>query len=117
MGGYWQRCSVSAGTLYTVVPGTPLAFFDVAEYLAVYGNVWVCPNGSCGHPGVEFSTIRAGIDAVAPGGTINVAAGEYPQTTKINITKAMTIIGPTTGVAKISNLGEGPQQISTLFST
>ena len=108
---------VSAGTLYTVVPGTPLAFFDVAEYLAVYGNVWVCPNGSCGHPGVEFSTIRAGIDAVAPGGTINVAAGEYPQTTKINITKAMTIIGPTTGVAKISNLGGGTTaDLNTVFN-
>ena len=43
-------------------------------------EVWVCPTGDCGHPGAQFSTIQAGIDAVSVGGTVNVFPGDYSET-------------------------------------
>lgn len=48
-------------------------------------------NGSIAHP---FGTLQEGIAAVAPGGTVHVAAGTYNVTTQINFNKAgATLLG------------------------
>lgn len=54
-------------------------------------EVWVCPSGDCGHPGVSFNTIQDGINAVQTGGTVNVAAGTYQE--QITIAKPLTVTG------------------------
>jgi len=55
------------------------------------GEVWVCTTGDCGHPGVSYNTIQAGINAVAPNGKVNVAAGTYNE--QVNINKQVSIVG------------------------
>jgi hypothetical protein len=40
-------------------------------------EVWVCPSGDCGHPGAGLNSIQAAINAVEPGGTVNVLPGTY----------------------------------------
>jgi len=48
-------------------------------------------DGSIAHP---FGTITEGISAVAPGGTVHLAAGTYEITDQINVNKAgMTLLG------------------------
>ena len=42
-----------------------------------------------------FATIQAGVTAVAPGGTVNVAAGRYPEVVLVN--KPVTILGAQAG--------------------
>jgi len=71
---------------------TPSAFADPPSIVYVddgysYGN-------ADGHTwGVDaFNTIQAGINAVAPGGTVNVAAGIYNEK-NILINKSVTILG------------------------
>lgn len=112
---------VSAEGLYIVVSGTPLAFFDVAEYYVAFppSEVWVCPTGSCGHLGVDYSTIQGGINAVASGGTVHVEAGTYNEgitLNKLNVTvksvsgAASTFIDVpvaslTTGVTIVKDMG------------
>ncbi len=74
-------------------------FIGYADDITINGHVesfppnevWVCPTGSCGHTGAEFSTIQGGINAVAAGGTVNVAAGVYNENLTIN--KALTLQG------------------------
>lgn len=48
-----------------------------------------------------FSTIQDGIDKVATNGTVNVVAGTYDLTSRINITKAVSIIGDVTTPANV----------------
>lgn len=40
-------------------------------------DVWVCPTGDCGHPGMEFASIQDAIDAAYSGTTIHILAGHY----------------------------------------
>lgn len=42
---------------------------------------WVCPGGTCGHAGAQYSTIQAAVDASVPGDVISVAAGTYAGAT------------------------------------
>ncbi len=42
-----------------------------------------------------FTTIQAAIDAVAPGGTVNVTAGTYVE--NVAVTKPVTLLGPNAG--------------------
>jgi len=53
-------------------------------------EVWVCPTGDCGHPGVQYKTIQGGIDNVAAGGTVHVAAGTYNE--NVNVDKTGLIL-------------------------
>ncbi len=55
-------------------------------------EVWVADTGNDSNPGTEaepFATIQKGIDEVAEGGTINVAAGTYEE--EITVGKNLTI--------------------------
>lgn len=49
---------------------------------------WVCPTGSCGHSGAEYSTIQAAINASVAGDVISVAAGTYAGAT---VDKSVTL--------------------------
>lgn len=62
-------------------------------------EVWVDDDFGPGTPGwnvTRFASIRHGVAAVASGGTVNVAAGTYPE--QVVISKAVTLqgAGPTT---------------------
>ena len=61
-----------------------LPMAGTAEAVLPPNEVWVCPTGDCGHPGFSYNTIQAAIGVVAPGGTINVAAGTYNESVTIN---------------------------------
>jgi len=61
-------------------------------------EVWVCPTGDCGHPGLAYNTIQAGVDAVDSGGAVHVAAGTYTETVIISKTVSIAGAGQTTTV-------------------
>ena len=48
----------------------------------------------------SFATIQAGINAVAPGGTVNVAAGTYVE--DVSVTKTVSILGAGAGSSIVS---------------
>ena len=77
---------VSAAGLYIVRPGTPLAFFDIAEFTEAFPVHNVTQD-------TYFSTIQAAIAAAVAGDTINVAPGEYVEVGQIVINKNLTIVG------------------------
>ncbi len=77
---------VSAAGLYIVRPGTPLAFFDIAEFTEAFPVHNVTQD-------TYFSTIQAAIAAAVAGDTINVAPGEYVEVGQIVIDKNLTIVG------------------------
>jgi parallel beta-helix repeat protein len=55
----------------------------------------VCPNGGHAWGTDAFATIQDGVDAVAVGGTVNVANGNYDATSSpfVRITKPLSLIG------------------------
>ncbi|MFZ2188346.1 MAG: Ig-like domain-containing protein, partial [Candidatus Moraniibacteriota bacterium] len=61
-------------------------------------TVYVCPSGNCGHASGwdDYSTIQSGIDAVKADGTVNVGDGTYDLVSRIEIDKAVSVIGNTT---------------------
>ena len=62
-----------------------------------------CGTHICGYD--AFKAVEEGVSAVAAGGTVNVAEGTYYPLAKINLSKAITISGPTTGEAKVVGVG------------
>ncbi|MEM2122284.1 MAG: DUF1565 domain-containing protein [Candidatus Bathyarchaeia archaeon] len=73
-------------------------------------EVWVAPTGSDSNPGTQeqpFKTIQKGVDSVATGGTVHVAAGKYNEVITIN--KGLTMIGASADATIISGaLKSGP---------
>ena len=70
-----------------------------------------CGSYICGYN--AFATIQEGVAAVAAGGTVNVAAGNYTAADTILVNKAATITGPLGGGALIQ--GTDPADI-TIFN-
>ena len=62
--------------------------------------VHVDPSGSCGGRSPCVTDIQAGIDAVAPGGNVHVAAGVYSA--NLVIKKPLTLEGEGSGVTRIT---------------
>jgi len=77
---------------FSLVAATPVGAQPV--------EVWVDDDFDDTHPGwndTHFDKIQDGINAVAPGGTVNVAAGTYNEA--VTIGKALTLKGPNAGVS------------------
>ena len=94
---------VSAAGLYIVRPGTPLAFFDIAEFTEAFPVHNVTQD-------TYFTTIQAAIAAAVAGDTINVAPGEYVEVGQIVIDKNLTIVGAdkaTTIIKPAQDTGNG----------
>ena len=84
----WLATLLAAGLLLAAVTAVQ----------AEAADAWVCPSGSCaGTP--SFTTIQAGIDAVAAGGTVHVAAGTYTGT--LTIGKPLTLEGPGASICEV----------------
>lgn len=76
-------------------PPTPTVVYVDDDYPATCAAVNFPSNGVPGPYYVGFNafkTIQAGIDAVAAGGAVNVAAGLYVE--DLNVNKAVSLIGP-----------------------
>ncbi|GAG87559.1 unnamed protein product, partial [marine sediment metagenome] len=68
--------------------------YTVEIYAAPPTEVWVATTGNDSNPGTEsepLATIQKGIDMVAEGGTVNVAAGTYNE--DVDIDRAVTVTG------------------------
>lgn len=65
----------------------------------------------------EFQTIQAAVTASADGDVINVAAGIYDVPTTITLDKAISIIGPTTGEAKVIGTGTDMFKVFAITSS
>jgi len=78
---YWVNAAM---TILSSDPVTPVFVDD--NFTAT-----VCGGHICGYD--AFPTLQGGIAAVAAGGTVNVAAGNYTEVGQIVIARNMTIVG------------------------
>ena len=93
-GGNQAQCTA---TLHVLAGPQPIAtYVDAAYGAAPAGTVvnWPAVGGTGPHYiGCDaFSTIQGGIDRVASGGTVNVAAGTYVEDVVVN--KPLALLGP-----------------------
>jgi hypothetical protein len=113
-GGFWQLAialllfahAAFNQNLYgaTRDPSPEATFIDANYFGLPTGTAVTWPNtGGTGSHLIgsdAFASIQAGIDGVASSGTVNVAAGTYPEVLVIN--KAVTLLGPQAGQSVIA---------------
>jgi hypothetical protein len=66
--------------------------------LAAFGGQAFATNvavGLCAAPGTHYTTIQAAVNAVTPGGKVEVCPGTYPE--QVSITKSLTLLGIAAG--------------------
>ncbi len=114
--------------LYEASPGIRRFFFASAALLAVVvalfafsasamaqTTIVVNPTAGCNDTplaGEPYCTIQAAVTAAAPGDTITVAAGTYPE--EVNVTKQVTILGAPLHASVLTggfNLGSGATSV------
>ena len=93
-----------SGTIVVTVPPLPAA--DASE---VFVDASVPPGGN-GNVAFPFDTITAGIDAVDPGGTVQVLAGLYNESLHIN--KSLDLLGAGTDQVTIRSNSNAPRPFS-----
>jgi len=88
-----------AAVLLLALLALPIPTAHVAEAFVPPSDVWVAPTGDdVNNDGTEaqpFATIQHGIDTVADGGTVHVAAGTYTES--IDVNKFITLEGAGAG--------------------
>ena len=104
---YWVRvtgtCGVvdSATATVTVMATPPATTYVDDGYIGLsdrHDGGLACTGSGPHIIGCDaFATVQAGMDAVASGGTVNVAAGSYAQ--NLLVSKALSLLGPNAGKA------------------
>ena len=111
----WWGTAVNS-TIASMISGSGSAHVDYTPYYVdssmttlsnvAPANVYISGSYSDGHAGGHaygydaFQTIQEGVDAVATGGTVNVAAGTYNQgSSQIALHKSLTLAGPNAAIS------------------
>jgi hypothetical protein len=96
---------VSAQTNFTIVPAVPLVVYVDTNYTGLPANTlvnWPYTGTGTNIVGYDaFPTIQGGVNAVASGGAVNVAAGNYPEQLALN--KLAHLVGPNAGKTGYDN--------------
>jgi uncharacterized repeat protein (TIGR03803 family) len=96
----------SAGLTFQVVAAPTSVFVNGAWAGDPLGTAVTWTDGTTHYVGYDaFGTIQAGINAVAAGGTVDVAAGTYSETD--TIARSLTISGAGAAVATVDGAGAG----------
>ncbi|HTB85104.1 MAG TPA: immunoglobulin domain-containing protein [Candidatus Sulfotelmatobacter sp.] len=97
--------SVYNGTI-TAAPLPPITYVDAA-YTGLPNNTFVTwPNGGTGTNIIgfnAFATVQGGVSGVASNGTVNVAAGAYPES--VTVGKPLALLGANAGIAGFGTRG------------
>ena len=105
---YYELNSVPAGlTRVTAIAAGmdgSLALVDGVCMLDCYVDAAAGDDANGGTAQYPKQTITAGVDAVAEGGTVHVAAGTYDIAATMVVNKAVTIAGPASGIAKLQGI-------------
>ena len=75
------------------------------------------PAGGNGGQEAPYQTIQEGVNRVTPGGTVHVADGSYYPPAVINVNKAMSILGPASGEAKVYGVGGSTVKVFEITSS
>ncbi len=90
----------SASATVAIVAATPDVVYVDAKYQGQIANTWVnwpYTGGGTNIIGYDaFATVQGGVNAVASGGTVNVAAGSYTEEVAIN--QPLELLGPNANV-------------------
>src|SRR5580698_7904207 len=82
-----------------MVPARNFAYWCLALIvLAAFAGQAFAANvavGLCAAPGTHYTTIQAAVNAVTPGGKVEVCPGTYPE--QVSINKSLTLLGIAAG--------------------
>ncbi len=93
------------------------------EHMTIFVVVNPAPSGAlCVAAGATsetgcYATIQEAINAASAGDTINVAAGTYDVASTMILNKALTISGPTSGIAKVQGTNSSAVSIFEIASS
>jgi VCBS repeat-containing protein len=103
-----------------VIHTTTYDFVVVPQVVLCTTDCFVAPTGAdtnLGNLDTPFLTIQKAIDTVSVGGMVHVAAGEYRLPIAKELNRPVSIIGPTTGEAKVVGGGGSSNTIFKITSS